>query len=368
MKISQIRLQHFRNYQEQEINFCDGVNVVYGNNAQGKTNLLEAVYLFSNAKSLRQSRDREMISFGQEHARLTLFFDAYERENRAELELFHDRRKKVRLNGVALNRLGRMIGYFNTVLFCPEDLYLIKGGPSERRKFLDNAISPLKPNYFTVLMQYHKILENKNRLLKELFSDPQNEEMLSVWNQKLCETGARIMLYRAAFVRRLNELAGTVHSEITKNTEELLLRYHPSVEAELESEPSIREAFWESLTRHAARERAAGMSLCGPHRDDIDFYINGTDVKSYASQGQQRTVVLTMKMAQVELVRQAVGEYPVLLLDDILSELDRQRQEYLLGQIQRHQVLITCTDAHVFTPGEHKRFFRVEDGSVVRTD
>lgn len=366
MIITKLTLRQFRNYQQQEISFFPGVNVLYGNNAQGKTNILEAVYLFSNGKSHRGVKDRELIRFDQPCGDLTLFFDAYERENRAEIELFCDKRKKIRLNGVALNRVSRMIGYFQTVLFCPEDLYLIKGGPGERRRFLDGAISPLKPNYFTALVQYQKILENKNKLLRQMGEFPEFSQTLDVWNEKMCETGARIMIYRAAFLKKLNEICGETYSDMTGGKERLQLRYKPSAEVLLEDEASVKNQLMELMERGKSREIAAAMSLTGPHRDEIELYINGAQVKQFASQGQQRTVVLTMKIAQIELVKQSMGEYPVLLLDDILSELDKSRQAFLLERIQCQQVIMTCTDAYAIQRGAHKSFYCVQNGLVTK--
>lgn len=366
MIITSLALQQFRNYEQQTISFSPGVNVLYGNNAQGKTNILEAIYLFSNGKSHRGVRDRELIRFGQPSGAATLFFEAYERENRAEIELFSDKRKKIRLNGVALNRVSRMIGYFQTVLFCPEDLYLIKGGPGERRRFLDSAICPLKPNYFTALVQYQKILEQKNKLLRQLTEYPELRQSLEIWNEKMCETGARLMIYRAAFLKKLNELCEELYSDMTGGREKLQLRYHPSAEVMLDGELSVKQQFMTLLEQTKQRELGAQMSLTGPHRDEIEFYINGAQVKQFASQGQQRTVVLTMKIAQIELVRQAMGDYPVLLLDDILSELDKSRQSFLMEQIKCQQVIMTCTDAYAIERGEQKSFYCVRDGIVTK--
>lgn len=366
MIINQLLLHQFRNYEEQQIEFSPGVNVIYGNNAQGKTNILEAIYLFSNGKSHRGVKDKELLQFEKNHGDLTLFFDAYERENRAEIELFSEKRKKIRLNGVPLTRVSRMIGYFQTVLFCPEDLYMIKGGPGERRRFLDSAISPLKPNYFTALLQYQKILENKNKLLRQMGEFPEFHQTLDVWNEKLCETGARLMVYRYAFLKKLNEICGEIYYDMSGGKEQLQLRYKPSAEVMLEDEQSVKNQLMELTQKNKPRELAAMMSLTGPHRDEIEIYINGAQVKQYASQGQQRTVVLSMKLAQIELVKQSMGEYPVLLLDDILSELDKSRQSFLLDRISCSQVIMTCTDAYAIERGPNKSFYCVKNGTVIK--
>lgn len=364
MIINKLLLHQFRNYEQQEIEFSPGVNVLYGNNAQGKTNVLEAIYLFSNGKSHRGVKDKELLMFDRTCGDVTLFFDAYERENRAEIELFSDKRKKIRLNGVTLNRVSKMIGYFQTVLFCPEDLYLIKGGPGERRRFLDSAISPLKPNYFTALVQYQKILENKNKLLRQMGEFPEFSQTLDVWNEKLCETGARLMVYRAAFINKLNELCGQIYQDMAGGKEQLQLLYKPSAQVQIENEMSVKHQLMEIMQKNKPRELASMMSLTGPHRDEIELYINGAQVKQFASQGQQRTVVLTMKIAQIELVKQSVGEYPILLLDDILSELDKSRQNFLLDRIRCSQVIMTCTDAYAIGRGENKNFYSVHNGIV----
>ena len=344
MIVNQLVLNHFRNYESQKIEFSPGVNVLYGNNAQGKTNILEAIYLFSNGKSHRGVKDKELVQFGQETGNVTLFFDAYERENRGEMEFYQGKRKKIRLNGVALKQLSRMIGYFQAVLFCPEDLYLIKGGPGERRRFIDSAISPLKANYFHALLQYQKIAEQKNKLLRQMNEFPQLRESLDVWNEKMSEAGARIMIYRAAFLKKLNELCGQIYEEMTDGKEQLMIL----------------------LEQGKIREMAAMMSLTGPHRDEIEFYINGAQVKQFASQGQQRTTVLAMKIAQIELVKQSIGEYPVLLLDDILSELDKGRQRFFMEQLRCEQVIMTCTDAYAMEWGGQKSFYCVKNGIVTK--
>ncbi len=366
MIINKLLLHQFRNYEMQEITFSPGVNVLYGNNAQGKTNVLEAIYLFSNGKSHRGVKDKELLMFDRPNGDITMFFDAYERENRAEIEIFYDKRKKIRLNGVALDRVSKMIGYFQTVLFCPEDLYLIKGGPGERRKFLDSAISPLKPNYFSALVQYHKILENKNKLLRQMGDYPEFSQTLDVWNEKLCETGARLMVYRNAFINKMNEICGEIYQDMAGGRETLQLHYKPSAEVMIEDELSVKNKLMEITQKNKTRELAAMMSLTGPHRDEIELFINGAQVKQFASQGQQRTVVLTMKIAQIELVKQSVGEYPVLLLDDILSELDKSRQSFLMERIRCSQVIMTCTDAYAIGRGDNKSFYSVQNGRVIK--
>ena len=366
MIVNQLVLNHFRNYESQKIEFSPGVNVLYGNNAQGKTNILEAIYLFSNGKSHRGVKDKELVQFGQETGNVTLFFDAYERENRGEMEFYQGKRKKIRLNGVALKQLSRMIGYFQAVLFCPEDLYLIKGGPGERRRFIDSAISPLKANYFHALLQYQKIAEQKNKLLRQMSEFPQLRESLDVWNEKMSEAGARIMIYRAAFLKKLNELCGQIYEEMTDGKERLQLRYKPNAEVMLTDEESVKEQLMRLLEQGKIREMAAMMSLTGPHRDEIEFYINGAQVKQFASQGQQRTTVLAMKIAQIELVKQSIGEYPVLLLDDILSELDKGRQRFFMEQLRCEQVIMTCTDAYAMERGGQKSFYCVKNGIVTK--
>ena len=352
-------LSGFRNYDNQEIEFSDGVNVLYGNNAQGKTNILEAVNYFSGLKSHRGASDGEIIGFEREKASAFLEFEAFGRTQTAEIEFSRGKRKKIKINGVNKPKFSDIAGVFNTVLFCPEDLNLIKGAPGERRRFLDLCISPLKPRYLRLISDYKKILENKNNLLK---SENPNGEMILLWNERLCEYGAKIILYRKSFVSALEPVLTAFNEKITGG-EKLGINYKCVFSDGNEAE--IKDFLLEKTTDNLFKEKAAGVSLYGPHRDDIEFFINDKDASKYASQGQQRTIALGLKLSQIEIVKKNTGEYPVLLLDDVLSELDGARRSFLLGKIDNHQVIITCTDADsAKADGLDCRFFKVSGGCV----
>ena len=359
MIVKSLTVANFRNYKKEHIEFSEGTNVIYGNNAQGKTNLLEAVHLFASGKSHRTKSDSELIKFGEEFMKIGIEFADKDRDYRAVMQIGSDLKKSVKINNVPVTKLSMLMRYLNVVMFSPWDLEIIKGAPQMRRRFLDEAISQLYPVYLKSLIDYHKNMAQKNSLLKKLkFSGKTDDAMLSVWNSQIAECGSIIMEYRREFLEKLNRYAGEIHREISG--EKLRLVYTPSIDCEQIS----TEIFLEKLESVKAREIENGSSLYGIQRDDIRFYINDNEVRTYASQGQQRTCVLSLKMAQMEHIREVREEYPVLLLDDIMSELDTTRRAYLANKIRGKQVIITCTDSDMVDTGDATRLFRVENGSV----
>lgn len=343
MFVRQLQLNQFRNYQQGQVSFCPETNVIYGQNARGKTNLIEAVYMLSTARSHRFAKEKEMILFGSDRAKIVADFHSHNRDHRGELELYTDRKKQIRINGAPLERASLLMGYFNVVLFCPEELRLVKGAPKERRKMLDLGICQLRRKYFHSLIQYSKIVEQKNHLLK---TNP-NSEMLWVWSEKLAEAGSQLIRFRHSYIENLQKEISNIHFDICKET--LTLHYECGVDVtNYEDLEQIQLDMLAQMERNLEREKRMGMALIGPHRDDFTICINGKDAKTYASQGQQRTAVLSLKLAEIRLIEQSVGEKPVLLLDDVLSELDEQRQNYLLNNIHGMQVLITCTHRQQF--------------------
>lgn len=361
MRIKSLYLRNFRNYEEQQLDFCQGVNVIYGNNAQGKTNILEAINLFSCGRSHRAIKEREMIRFGENKGSAAIIFEGYERENTASIILSMEKRKELFLNGVKIGKMERLVGYFHCVLFCPDDLTMIKGMPSQRRKFLDMSISQLKPGYFQALVQYRKLMEHKARMLK----NQDFSEMYPVFCEKMAEMGAKIMVYRKSYCDKLFLYAQKIHEEITEGKEKLEIQYMPTFEADdYTNSKLLSEQFIMIQKENDEKERNMRQSIIGPHRDDLVFLINGKNVKHFGSQGQQRTVVLTLKMAHLEMIRHYCGENPVLLLDDILSELDLSRQKYLLDKIEGRQVIITCTNRKGIPDSENKKFFHIQNGRV----
>lgn len=361
MNVKSLTLCGFRNYERETVNFGDGTNIIFGNNAQGKTNLLEAIYLFSHGKSHRTGKDAEMVRFGDEFMRLRLEFSDKNRDYRACMQLAKNGRKSVKINNVPITKLSMLMRYLNVVMFSPEDLEIVKGAPQLRRRFLDEAISQLYPLYLKCLISYHKNLAQKNNLLKKLkFSGKDSDPMLSVWNEQLADDGSRIMKYRSDFVERLNVFAKKIHSEISGENFHLL--YTPSVECDIID----KEAFYAKLEANEKREIENGSGMYGIQRDDLRFFINDREVKTYASQGQQRTAVLSVKMAQMESINELRGEYPVLLLDDIMSELDFSRRQYLAEKIKDKQVILTCTDADAVGTDGACNVMEVRAGKIMR--
>ncbi len=359
MKIEKLSLLNFRNYSCEEINFGENTNIIFGNNAQGKTNILEAIFLFSHGRSHRTKSDTEMIKFGSDFMKLALEFCDSNRDYKAVLQLSKNGKKSITINNVPITKLSMLMRYLNVVMFSPEDLQIIKGAPLVRRHFLDEAISQLYPVYLKRLISYHKNLAQKNNLLKKMrFSQSSNDGMLDVWNEQLADDGAFIMKYRADFTEKLNSFSADIHKEICG--EILNLLYTPSIDCDIID----KDNFYKKLLSVTEREIENGSSLYGIQRDEIRFFIGDKEIKNYASQGQQRTAVLSLKMAQTELIRDIRGEYPVLLLDDIMSELDSARRSYLAGKIEDKQVILTCTDAESASVGKTSAVYKVENGGI----
>ena len=357
MYVKELRLSGFRNYKEESFSFCSGTNIIYGNNAQGKTNALEAVYLFSIGKSFRTQQDRELIRFDETFTKIDVCFDDAQRENEIEIVVRRDRKKQIKINGVPINKMGELIGCFTVVLFSPDELNLTKGSPNARRRFLDIAVSQMRPKYYHLLRRYNKVLEQRNNLIKKLrhTNDETLKETLGVWNEKLSDYGMAVVTYRKKFVEALKTYAKEIHLEISG--EEFGLAYKTGF--------SSKEEFLEKLNHSLNRELEMGFTLYGPHRDDLDIDIGGKDIKTYGSQGQHRSAVLALKLAQADLIFEDTGEYPVLLLDDIMSELDAGRRSYLSGKIKNKQVIITCTDAEDLPESANAKLIHIENGKII---
>ncbi len=358
MYISSLSLKNFRNYIDQRAEFSPLTNVIYGNNAQGKTNILEALYLFSQGRSHRAKTDRELIRFGEERARLDIEFRDAQRGYKAVMLLEKNGRKSIQVNHIQLTKLSMLMNYLNIVMFSPEDLNLIKGSPSSRRRFTDAAISQLYPSYLSALNDYKKALIQKNSLLKD--RKAADRAMISVWNEQLAENGAKIMMERSRFAEMLNKFASETQNEISG--EKLEITYAPSVRLE----DVCVDAFMEYLDARMTREIEFASAMFGVQRDDLRMTINGADARLYGSQGQQRTATLAMKMALSEYIHHIKGEYPVLLLDDIMSELDITRRRYLAEKIRDKQVFITSTDTDLTGSTGSTSVFRVVNGEIFK--
>ncbi len=368
MKLKSIVLKNFRNYESAEIEPADTFNIIYGNNAQGKTNIIEAVFLCASGRSHRTSKDTELMKYGKEFFEVKVLYEKVSREEEIDITYNNEERKKIRINEIPQKKIGSLMGHLNAIIFAPEDLLVIKQGPSERRRFIDITMSQLRPSYFYDLQQYSRILFQRNNLLKNIANKKENGDTLEVWDYHLAKTGSRIIKQRREFIERMNVLAGPRHERLTNCEEKLDLKYNCSFYIDGENGcDSIEQTFMSNITKNRERDIQRGATIYGPHRDDIDIVLNGESTKVYASQGQQRTVVLSMKFAEIDLMKEESGEYPVLLLDDVLSELDDSRKEYLLDNIEEIQTLITSTEKRFFTrKNEGSAFFYVENGKISR--
>ena len=357
MNIRSIELKNFRNYENLEISFDEGTNILFGDNAQGKTNILEAAYMSGTTKSHKGSRDREMIRFGEEEAHLKTVVVRGGREYQIDMHLKKNRAKGIAIDKIPIKKASELFGILNIVFFSPEDLNIIKNGPAERRRFLDSELCQLDRIYLADLTNYNKILAQRNKLLKDMIYRPSLSDTLPVWDMQLIETGKKIIRRRKQFVDELREIVSDIHYRISGGKEELFLKY----------EPNIDDIFFEDeLSRAKEKDKKLCQTSVGPHRDDLLFSIGDVDIRKYGSQGQQRTSALSLKLSEIELVRKSISDTPVLLLDDVLSELDSSRQNYLLSNISDTQTIITCTGLDEFVRNRFtvNRVFEVIAGHV----
>ena len=352
MRLTDIHLRNFRNYQDLELSFEEGVNLIVGDNAQGKTNLLEAVIYLGSGKSFRAQKTAEMVRFGEDFADLEGNVFSQERDQSLRWVLFSGSRpRQIFLNGVKKRTAGETAGVLQTVLFCPEDLMVLKTGASARRRLGDQALCQLRPNYEAALTEYNKILEQKNRILKDRYENPALLQILPEYNTRLCQVGALIISYRARFFDALGKAASVYHKEFSGGAEEFSLTYKTvsNIRDPFAPVNELNELLQEHLESHERAELDSAQCLTGPHKDDFDISLSGMSLKSYGSQGQVRTGTISLKLAQRELMAKQTGEMPLLLLDDVLSELDPGRQDFVLNQISEGQVFITCCEPGRFT-------------------
>ncbi len=357
MIVKSLELKDYRNYSDLSIQFHNGTNILYGENAQGKTNILEAIYLCGTTKSHRGSKDKEIVMFQEDEAHVRIILEKNQIPHRIDLHLKKNKAKGVAIDGIPIKRQGELFGMLNLVFFSPEDLYIIKNGPSERRRFLDLELCQLDKIYLNQLSNYNKILAQRNNLLKQISTNRNLLDTLYIWDSKLVEYGRKIIETRYDFVLRLNALVGEIHKRLSGGREELNLQYEPNVKA---------ENFEDKLKKSLDRDLYLKMTHVGPHRDDLCFLLGQIDIRKYGSQGQQRTAALSCKLAEIDLVKSVIKENPILLLDDVLSELDRQRQTHLLNSIGDIQTMITCTGLEEFISNqfEYNKIFHVVEGTV----
>lgn len=371
MIVRSLELQDFRNLEELSLEPSPGINVIWGENAQGKTNLLESLYYLSLLSSFRAARERELIRFDAECAALRCQVLTEGREQVIDVRIPQAGRREVTVNRVKKPRKADAAGILKCVLFCPEDLDLVRGAAAQRRRFLDDAISQLWPNYLSLLTEYNRLLQHKNRILKDHFEHPSLLDTLDDFTGRMCSVAANIIPYRERFTALLREAAAAEHTAISAGGETLGVEYRTvsTVREQGLTPPQLFELLWQHFAEHRAAEIASGTCLSGVHRDDIEVTINGLSARQYASQGQTRTAVLSLKLAQREIYHRETGEYPILLFDDVLSELDRRRREYVLQGIRRGQVFITTCEPEVSSELERSsdaelKTFHVKHGTV----
>ena len=362
MFIRRLQMLNYRNYNALDIELCPNVNVFMGDNAQGKTNILEAIYYCAFAKSHRTSKDKELINWNGEHAFISVDVGRERLDKRIDISILKDGKKSIRINKIKIKKIGELFGNFNVVMFSPEDLRIIKDSPGVRRKFIDMELCQLNPKYYYNLVQYNKVLNERNILLRNRNT---SSEMLEIYDMQLVEFGYNIIRDRIKYIESLNKYAEKIHSDITSGKEKINFKYISTIK-DLEN---IKENFYTLLEKNRSKDCDRGITSIGPHRDDFFVYINDIDTKSYGSQGQQRTAVLTMKFSSLEIIKELTGEFPVLLLDDVLSELDFNRKKYILSTIGQIQTIITCTgieDLYEYLD-EKAKVFKVKNGEIVNS-
>lgn len=357
MILKSVALSHFRNYDDLYMEFDKGTNILYGDNAQGKTNVLESIYVSGTTKSHKGSKDRELIQFGQEESHIRTVVEKGGLDYQIDMHLKKNKSKGIAINRIPIKKASELFGILNIVFFSPEDLNIIKNGPSERRRFLDVELCQLDKIYLYNLTKYNKILNQRNRLLKDINFKPELLDTLAVWDMQLVEYGKKIIQTRKEFVEELNAIVYEIHKKISGNKEELVLKYEPDV---------IAENMEAQLEKCKEKDLRFGQTSVGPHRDDLCFMIQKIDVRKYGSQGQQRSCALSLKLSEIELVKKSIKETPILILDDVLSELDSNRQNFLLNSIHDIQTIITCTglDEFVRNRFEINKIFKVVNGTV----
>lgn len=357
MIIKSIELCNFRNYEREEFHFHEGTNVLYGDNAQGKTNVLEAIFVGGTTRSHKGSKDSDMIRKGTQEAHIRYFVEKNQRTFRVEIHLRKGRSKGIAIDGIPIKSSKELMGLCNIVFFSPEDLGIIKDGPEQRRRFMDLELCQLNKAYLYYLTQYKRVLKQRNSLLKQIKEKESLRNTLEIWDSQLVENGIKLIEIREEFVNEIGIIMRKKHHNLTGGQEEIETVYKPNC---------LAAEFSERLFIESDRDIYMGTTTVGPHRDDMVFYIGGQEIKTYGSQGQKRTAALSLKMAEIEIVERIIGEKPILLLDDVLSELDRNRQNYLLENIKGIQTIITCTGLEEFIKNgiNINQTFEIIDGSI----
>ena len=358
MIIKSLELADFRNYDSLHIDFSSGTNILYGDNAQGKTNILEAIYLSATTKSHKGSKDKDIVNFYKEESHIRTYLEKDGIDTRVDMHLRKNKSKGIAIDGQKIKKAAELLGLLNVVFFSPEDLSIIKNGPAERRRFVDMELCQLDQFYLYNLNHYNKIVNQRNKLLKDMYFNPSLRDTLNIWDSQLISFGSKIIERRQLFVEQLNEIIFNIHKKLSGDKENLTIHYEPDV---------LIEDYEKNLTLNQERDIKLKQTSTGPHRDDFSFMTEDIDIRKFGSQGQQRTAALSLKLSEIELVKKMTNDNPVLLLDDVLSELDSNRQNYLLSTIGDIQTIITCTglDEFVNNRFEIDKVFHIENGKIV---
>ena len=354
MWIKKIKIVNFRNYKNEEINLEKNINIFYGENAQGKTNIIESIFLCGMGKSFRTKKDKEMILLNEENAVVEIKYQKEDREGKIKIEI--NNKKNVFINEIKIKKLSELLGNLNIVIFTPDDINILKGGPQNRRKFLDIMISQLKPNYMYNLNLYLKTLEQRNNYLRQIKEENKDEKLLEIWDEKLAEYAINIYNYRKDFIEKINKKINIIHNEITENKENIKIEYN--------SECINKEEYLKKLKERRKLDIIKGFTTKGIHRDDFIIYINEKRLDIYGSQGQHRTAILSLKLSELNIIEEEIGEKPILLLDDFMSELDEKRKNHFLEKIKDTQVIITCTDK-INIENKKILIYNVKEGKVI---
>ena len=357
MYIESLALKNFRNYELLNIDFSDKINILYGDNAQGKTNILEAIYMAATTRSHKKSKDKDIVRIGQEEAYIRAVVKKRDVGHRIDMNIRRMRAKGVAIDSIPIKKSIELFGLINIVIFSPEDMSVVKEGPSERRRFMDGELCQLSRIYYSNLSRYNHILEQRNNLLKQIYYRPDLEDSLDIWDDQLVETGKSIIKERRNFISMINDIIIDIHSGLTSDKEKIRLIYEPNVN---------EDGFLETIKQKRKMDLKNNTTLTGPHRDDFAIIIDDIDVRVYGSQGQQRTAALSLKMAEIELVKKVINDNPILLLDDVMSELDSRRRDALLDSIKDIQTIITCTGYDDFVKKRINvdKIYKIVNGTV----
>lgn len=360
MTVDSLELKNYRNISSMRLCFCDGVNIIYGENAQGKTNILEALWLFTGTKSFRSTKDADQILFGEKEAKIAADFFSHDFHQSASISF--GEKKVITLNGIKLSSQAELSEYFPAIIFSPEHLLLIKGGPKERRQFIDNALCQIKPRFHEYLIKYKKNLVQRNAILKDYKSNSSVEVILDVFEENLAELGTKIILQRKKYLEALKSYAQEIYFGISSCKETIDFAYCSSFESK--SEETLKEDFLKALKKSRIEDMFTYSTSVGPHRDDLDILINGISARKFGSQGQQRSVVLALKLGEASVLKEKTGEQPIALLDDVMSELDAFRQDYILHHIEGWQVFITCCEPNTILRLQKGKTFQIQKGEL----